>query len=159
MHASFGLRQLAPADFALLRALNALFGEAFDDPHTYGAKPPSDAYLKTLLAKEHLVALAALVEQQVVGGLVAYELDKFEQPRRELYIYDLAVAEPYRRQRIATALIDRLRQIAAQRDAYVVYVQADRDDEPAIALYHKLGSRREVLHFDIEVARKPARRR
>lgn len=148
-----------PRTLAKCEELRSVNREAFDDPHTYGAKPPSDAYLKTLLAKEHLVALAALVERQVVGGLVAYELDKFEQPRRELYIYDLAVAEPYRRQGIATALIDRLRQIAAQRDAYVVYVQADRDDEPAIALYDKLGSRRKVLHFDIEVARNPARRR
>jgi aminoglycoside 3-N-acetyltransferase I len=33
----------------------------------------------------------------------------------------------------------------------VVYVQADRGDAPAIALYQKLGVREEVLHFDIPV--------
>jgi aminoglycoside 3-N-acetyltransferase I len=32
---------------------------------------------------------------------------------------------------------------------------ADYGDEPAIALYEKVGTREEVLHFDIEVVGKP----
>ena len=91
MYASLKFHQLTPADVPLLRAMNAMFGEAFGDLHAYSAEPPSDAYLEALLAKEHVVALVALVGQEVVGGLVAYELDKFERTRRELYIYDLAV--------------------------------------------------------------------
>ncbi len=93
------------------------------------------------------------------GGLAAYELKKFEQPRSELYIYDLAVAAAHRRQGIATALIHALQKIAAARGAYVIFVQADAGDEPAVALYSKLGSREEVLHFDIAVAAGTARRR
>jgi aminoglycoside 3-N-acetyltransferase I len=38
-----------------------------------------------------------------VGGLIAYELEKFERARSELYIYDLAVAEDHRRRGVATA--------------------------------------------------------
>jgi aminoglycoside 3-N-acetyltransferase I len=136
-----------------LRALNILFGEAFADPESYGAAPPDDAWLEALLAKEHVIALAALHKEAVVGGLVAYELDKFEQARREIYIYDLAVAEAQRRRGIATALIGRLREIAAERGAWVVYVQADHGDDPAIALYEKLGTREDVLHFDIPPGR------
>jgi aminoglycoside 3-N-acetyltransferase I len=153
--ASLNLHQLTAADVPLLRALNTLFGEAFGDRAAYGSDPPSDAYLEALLAKEHVIVLVALLGQEVVGGLVAYELDKFERARRELYIYDLAVAEVHRRQGIATALIQRLREIAARRGAWVVYVQADYGDEPAIALYEKLGTREDVLHFDFAVARKP----
>ena len=145
------LRRLTPADGPRLRALNALFGEAFDDPETYGAAPPSQAYLEALLAKDHVIALVALAGGDVAGGLVAYEMDKFERERREVYIYDLAVAEPYRRRGIATALIRRLQQIAADRGAWVVFVQADHGDDPAIALYEGLGVREEVLHFDIPV--------
>ena len=145
------LRRLRPADVGLLRKLNALFGDAFADPETYGAEPPSDAYLEGLLAKEHVIALVALAEEEVRGGLVAYELDKFERARREFYIYDLAVHEMHRRQGIATALIEHLRDIAARRGAWVIYVQADHGDDPATALYEKLGAREEVLHFDIGV--------
>lgn len=148
---SFTLRRLGPADVQLLRQLNALFGEAFTDPEMYGGQPPSHEYLTGLLAKEHVVAIVALANAEVLGGLVAYELDKFEMERRELYIYDLAVRDDHRRRGVATALIGRLREIAAGRGAWVVYVQADHGDDPAIALYEKLGVREEVLHFDIEV--------
>jgi aminoglycoside 3-N-acetyltransferase I len=149
------LRRLEPADVLLLRKLNALFGSAFADPDTYEAEPPSDAYLEGLLAKEHVVALVALAGDAVLGGLVAYELEKFERERRELYIYDLAVDERHRRRGIATALIEHLRAIAVQRGVWVVYVQADHGDIPAIALYEKLGTREEVLHFDIPVKFSP----
>ena len=154
--APFTLQRLGPADVGLLRRLNALFCRAFDDPASYAAEPPGDAYLENLLGKEHVFALVALareegLEEEVLGGLVAYELDKFEQARREFYIYDLAVAEEHRRRGIATALIGRLREIAAQRGAWVIYVQADYGDDPAIALYGKLGMREDVMHFDIPV--------
>ncbi len=112
---------------------------------------PSDAYLRGLLAKPHFIALAALDGDRVVGGLAAYELEKFEQARSEIYIYDLAVLESHRRQGIATALIRSLQGIGKQRGAYVIYVQADPPDEPAIRLYQSLGTREEVLHFDIPV--------
>jgi len=148
-------RRLGPADVPVLRTLNALFGTAFADAETYGAEPPSDAYLEGLLAKEHVIALVALAGEEVLGGLVAYELDKFERARREVYIYDLAVRAEHRRQGVATALIGHLREIAARRGAWVVYVQADHGDDPAIALYEKLGVREDVLHFDIRVDPSP----
>jgi aminoglycoside 3-N-acetyltransferase I len=88
----------------------------------------------------------------VVGGIAAYELQKFEQERSEIYIYDLAVAAAHRREGIATALIQELKKIGAAREAYVIFVQADIGDIPAIELYTKLGTREEVLHFDIAVA-------
>jgi aminoglycoside 3-N-acetyltransferase I len=95
--------------------------------------------------------LAALKGEQVVGGLVAYELQKIEQPRREIYIYDLAVDAAHRRAGIATALIEALQPLARDCGAWVIYVQADYGDEPAIALYNKLGAMEEVMHFDIAV--------
>ncbi|HSN71174.1 MAG TPA: GNAT family N-acetyltransferase, partial [Steroidobacteraceae bacterium] len=57
----------------------------------------------------------------------------------------------HRRRGIAAALIRKLQQIAASRGAWVIFVQADHGDEPAIALYSKLGRREDVLHFDIPV--------
>lgn len=129
----------------------AMFGEAFDDTETYGKALPSATYLDKLLGGESFIGLAALKGGEVVGGLAAYEMRKFEQERSEIYIYDLAVAGPHRRQGIATALIQELRKLASQRGAYVVFVQADLGDSPAIALYTKLGTREDVLHFDISV--------
>jgi aminoglycoside 3-N-acetyltransferase I len=136
-----------------MEALLTTFGEAFDESQTYGAKRPSAAYLRRLLARDEFIALAALKGGDVVGGIAAYELHKFEQERSEIYIYDLAVARTHRRQGIGKALILELKRIAAARGAYVIFVQADVGDTAAIALYTKLGKREDVLHFDIAVTR------
>lgn len=149
MTPSMRLRRLGAADLATMRALNALFARAFDDPASYLASPPADAWLRTRLAKDELVVLVAEAGTEVVGGLVAYELDKLEQARREVYLYDLAVDAAHRRQGVATALIRRLQAIAAERGAWAVFVQADLGDAPAIALYEGLGVREDVLHFDL----------
>lgn len=143
------LQRLGAEDHALLLRLNALFAEAFGDAETYLGAPPDAAWARETLGRAGVVALVALEGEQVVGGLVAYELDKLERRRREVYLYDLAVAESHRRRGIATRLIDQLRAIARERGAWVVYVQADYGDEPAIALYTKLGVREDVMHFDL----------
>lgn len=151
MDSAFRIVRLAPADLARMRALNRLFAAAFDDPDSYGSAPPDDAYLAGLLAHDYTHVVVALAGETVVGGLTAYELPKFEQARREVYIYDLAVDEAHRRQGVATALIRALQAIARDRGAYVIFVQADHGDNPAIALYESLGEREDVLHFDIPV--------
>jgi aminoglycoside 3-N-acetyltransferase I len=138
-----------------MRELNSVFARAFSDPESYLRKRPSDDYLNSWLSDPNHLALVALRAGEVVGGLVAYVLHKFERDRREIYIYDLAVAEEYRRTGIATALIRRLQDIASDMGAYVIFVQADYGDDPAIALYQKMGTREEVLHFDIAVPHKP----
>ena len=102
-----------------------------------------------MLSSEQFIAIAALDGPVVVGGLAGYVLAKFEQARSEFYIYDLAVSEGYRRQGLATAMIQGIKATAAERGIYVIFVQADHGDDAAIALYTKLGTREDVLHFDI----------
>lgn len=148
----FSIRQLGPPDTALLNELSATFGEAFEEPYTYISSRPGEVYLKRLLSSECFIALVALIGESVAGGIAAYELRKFEQERSEIYLYDLAVSAPHRRRGIASALIDELKKIAAARGACTIFVQADIGDDPAIALYSKLGTRETVLHFDIAVA-------
>ena len=132
-----------------MRELLALFGRAFDDVETYAGHPPADNYLEKLLGSDTFIAIAAFAGARMVGGLTGYVLPKFEQARSEFYIYDLAVDEPHRRTGVAMAMIEALKEVAASRGIYVIFVQADLGDEPAIALYTALGTREPVLHFDI----------
>jgi len=144
------IEQLGPSDVLRMRAMLALFADAFEDNESYLAAQPDDTYLATLLGSHGFIALAAMSQEAVVGGLAAYVLTKFEQPRSEIYIYDLAVTEAHRRKGIASLLIRRLQVLAAERGNAVIFVQADPSDAPAVALYEKLGTRADVHHFDIE---------
>ena len=143
------MRVLGPADVTQFRAMLAMFGEAFGDRAAYLESQPDDEYLRGLLSSGLFIAVAALDGSAVIGGLAAYLLPKFEQARSEIYIYDLAVREAHRRKGVATSLIEELKKLAVARGAYVIYVQADRGDDAAIALYTKLGTREDVMHFDI----------
>ncbi|HEY8313210.1 MAG TPA: AAC(3)-I family aminoglycoside N-acetyltransferase [Candidatus Baltobacteraceae bacterium] len=149
---AFDTLRLTGRDVPAMRKLLAMFAEAFEDDAAYASQPPSDAYLRAFLDRADSIVLATFDETgAVVGGLVAYVLAKFEQERSEVYIYDLAVAQTHRRRGIATRLIGELRQVARVLGAYVIYVQADPPDAPAVALYESLGTREDVYHFDIEV--------
>lgn len=149
MKETVDIRTLGPADAPSLRAMLSMFGKAFEDIPTYTAQQPDDAYLERLLSGNNFIAIAAVAGSAIIGGIAAYVLQKFEQERAELYIYDLAVAEAYRRRGVATGMIEALKNLAAARGVYVIYVQADLGDDPAIALYTKVGVREDVLHFDI----------
>jgi aminoglycoside 3-N-acetyltransferase I len=142
-------RVLAPHDVAPMRQMLAVFADAFEDPDAYAARPPSDGYLAARLADPAFIAIAGYAGATMVGGLAAYELRKFEQERSEIYIYDLAVRAAFRRQGIATAMIEGLKDVARKRGSYVIFVQADHGDDPAVALYTKIGTREDVMHFDI----------
>lgn len=144
--------QLRPDDLPLFEALMTLFGEVFDEMDTYTHARPDAGYVAELLASDHFIAVAAVDEGEVVGGLGAYELKKFERARSEIFIYDLGVAESHRRRGIGTAMIEYLRDLAADRGAWVMFVQSEDGDEPATELYKSVGKLDCVaLHFDIEV--------
>jgi aminoglycoside 3-N-acetyltransferase I len=146
---SYTYRQLCAEDVRTLKQLLTVFADAFEEWDAYQSAVPQDEYLRSLLAKPYFIALVAVASDKVVGGLAAYVLEKFEQERREIYIYDLAVQELHRRKGIATRLINELRHVAHDRSAYVIYVQADKLDDAAIKLYESLGTKQDVFHFDI----------
>ena len=150
--AGFSLLRLTSSDLSAMREANALYARVFDDPESYSARPPEDGYLAALLADPGFVQLVARDDGgRVIGSLSGYVLRKFERERAELYIYDLAVDEAHRRQGVAMALIEALQPIAKVSGVWMIYVQADPEDAPALALYGKLGIRENVFHFDVAV--------
>lgn len=144
------VRRLQPGELARFRAALSVFERVFEDPDHYGTQP-DDAYIEARLRDPLFSMLVSVEDGAVIGALAGYELVKFEKPRSEFYVYDLAVEAHARRRGVATALIEAFRARAAERGGWLVFVQADLGDDPAIALYTKLGRREDVLHFDIDV--------
>ena len=146
---SLEITRLGTGQTESLRALLHLFGEAFDEADSYHHHQPDDAWLESLLSDEDFIVLTAKYQGQISGGLCAYVLRKFEQRRKEIYIYDLAVAQKSRRKGVATALIDRVRDLAAQLGAWIIVVQAEFDNDGARALYRTMGPEETSCHYGI----------
>ncbi len=152
--AKYTYKRVVAEKVDLLNQLRQVFAEAFGEEGVWNTNQPSDEYLERVLSDKNYIALVAIDEEgQVVGGLVAYVLQKIDQEHSEIYLYDLAVAVNHRRQGIATQLISELKVVAKLYGASVIFVQADNEDTGAVALYTKLSRNveTEVSHFDIDV--------
>ena len=147
------LVRLSSSDFHQIDEILEFFAAEFDDSESYLSHKKSQRYLERLLGSSSFICLAARIQDRLAGCLVAYELIKFEQERSDIYIDDVALSSSFRRRGVATALIDYLKGIAKSVGAWVIFVQADTSEgnQPAINLYTKLGTREEVLHFDIDL--------
>ena len=147
--AEFTTHRLRQNDISDMRALLSVFADAFEMDEEYLNAQPGNDYLQTRLSAPHFITLVAKKEDEIIGGLCAYVLDKFEQQRAEIYLYDLAVLCAYRRRGVATALIQALKSEALACGANVIFVQADGDDHVARSLYSGLGQPEKVVHYDI----------
>ena len=147
------IRRLTKHEVTKLRNLNALFSGVFNDSENYARHKPEDAYLATFLENlSNIVLVAENDEGEVVGGLVAYVLTKFEQERKEVYLYDLAVTKNFQQRGIGRKLMDELRHVVKGFGAYIVFVQADEGDD-AVYFYQSLHPTGEIRarSFDFEV--------
>jgi ribosomal protein S18 acetylase RimI-like enzyme len=64
----------------------------------------------------------------------------------EMFLYELAVDEAFRRQGIAKALVAALLEVARERGCYDSWVLTDADNEAALATYHASGTSAESDH-------------
>ena len=140
-------RRLGPNDSDQARVLISLFDQVFEEP----ARPRlSEEALLARLADGRVWVLVAMDQNSVVGGLVGYELPKFETERSELYLYDLAVSVAFQGQGIGRGLINALIDQVKSTDIWAVFVQADLGDEVPNALYLSYGYEQEkVHHYDL----------
>src|SRR3546814_44521 len=93
------VRLLDRDDVAPMRSMLAMFGEAFDEGRAYSDRPPGAAWLQRLLGSDAFIAIAAMKDDEMVGGLAAYVLPMFGQERIET----VASPRPSRRAVHATA--------------------------------------------------------
>lgn len=68
------VRVLGPSDATQLRALGELFATAFDERAAPRGALPTEDHLRSLLAGDAFVALVALRDHELVGGLTGYFL-------------------------------------------------------------------------------------
>ncbi|SRR5258708_558763 len=144
--------QLSFSDISEFIALMKLFGEVFEEMDTYQGVKPSESYIKTFLSDSEHIILVAQEGGSVIGGLVAYELKKFEQERSEIYIYDLAVSKVYQRRGVGTTLVENLKSIGRERGVSTLFVQAEKVDSEAVFFYKSLNAKKiDTYTFDIEL--------
>lgn len=117
------IRRLGPGDGDVIREL------AEAEPHT------------ALLDDPDTIFLVAFDGGQPVGFTFGYELDRRHGDERMLFVYELDVDEAYRRQGIATRLMQELLRLAEADGITDAFVLTEPDNLPANGVYEKVGGR------------------
>lgn len=117
------ITELGPGDDDLVAAASHLF----DGP----ALPEATA---VFLADDHHHLLVAYEGSRPVGFVSGVEVTHPDKGT-EMFLYEMAVDEPYRRRGIGRELVERLATVARRCGCYGMWVVTDHDNEAARATY------------------------
>ena len=131
----FTIRQAVEADFAeildLIKAL-ALFEKA--------PEKVTNSVEQMISEKEYFRCLVATDEDENIIAICLYFFAYYTWVGKSLYLDDLYVLEPYRRQGIASALLNKLFDVARNENCHRVRWQVLDWNESAIQFYKKCGA-------------------
>jgi aminoglycoside 3-N-acetyltransferase I len=137
------VRRLSSVDVAVARQTFAVMVEAFEeDPSAL-----SDAYLERLLARPDFWVFSASIGDEVIGGLTAHTLPMTRTESDEVFLYDIAILQRFRRLGAGRMLIASLRRAARDVGITVVFVPVDEADEEATEFYRSLQGAESRVHF------------
>ena len=120
--------RLGPDDVGRVLAAGALFDDA-----------PRREWAEDFLARSGHHLLMARVDDVDVGFVSGIEITHPDKGV-EMLLYELGVAEAYRRQGIGRALTLALADLARQLGCRGMWVPTEPDNEPAIATYRSAGA-------------------
>ena len=144
------IKRLNESDLQFFKSLIDLFNMVFEEDRS---NIGNDGNLAGLLGNAQFIVMAALAEQEVVGGLTAHELPMYYADYSEVFVYDLAVKPEYQRMGIGKELIRSLRAECSRRGVREFFVLAHEEDEHAIEFYHSTGGKSErVVNFLYETS-------
>lgn len=132
------LKRLSPEDFELAKLVSLFF--QVDD----GVENPtsvSDEYMKKLLSKKGFHILVAVENDEILGGLTAYEFVKYKSEETEMFLYEIGVEERHRRKGVAGKLLEGLRKICAEKNISTIFVATEIGNEAARKFYEKTGGK------------------
>lgn len=141
--------RLTPSETARFQALVRLLAEVFEhEPFTM----PPVSHLHAMLQSPGFIAIAATENQKVIGGLTAHVLPSCYREAPSVYLYDIAVHPDWQRQGLGGQLVAALHSEARGIGAAEVFVQADVEDDHALAFYRALrGREARVRHYTFEL--------
>jgi aminoglycoside 3-N-acetyltransferase I len=143
MESQVVVQRLSSADALVARQTFAVMVEAFQEEPSF----LSDAYLARLLERQDFWVISASIGDEVIGGLTAHTLPMTRNESDEIFLYDIAILERFRRLGAGRMLIDSLRQEALKVGISVVFVPVDEEDGEALEFYRSLDGVESPVRF------------
>ncbi len=138
MSTQFEIEKLSSNQIALAKELMLMFqlDDGIENPTL-----PSENYLTEILAKDDFHVIVALKNNQLIGGLTAYEIKMFKRETIEMFLFEIGVEKSQRKKGVATALIEFLKEICIAKGIIEMFVGTGKDNLAARRLYLTTGGK------------------
>jgi aminoglycoside 3-N-acetyltransferase I len=126
------IRRLGEGDAAVAEVAVRTFkgpSHSADSPDAFLANPAN-----------FLLVAVAENGREPVGYLLAYRLQRPDRQAAQMFIYEIAVAEGFRRRGLASALLGEIRRLARAEGMFEAFVLTSRGNEAARSLYASTGA-------------------
>lgn len=133
---TFQIKKLQLADFQIAENLIRMFG------FTEGSRQQvfsSAGYVRQMLSRKDFHVIVALENNELIGGLTAYELKMFKRETTEMFLYEIEVAETHRQRGIGKALIEFLKEYCVRKGIVEMFVGTEKHNTAARKLYSSTG--------------------
>lgn len=105
---------------------------------------PPELYLKFFLQNEKNHVLVATLNNIIIGGLTAYEIQMYKNETSEMFLFEIDVDENYRQQGVGTLLIQKLKDVCTRQNIKQIFVITSRGNHPALKLYNTTGGKGDI---------------
>lgn len=107
---------------------------------TFAAKDVSRQHMERFLTNPANYLIVAHVEDNLAGFLLAYALERLKEDSHKMFIYEIEVAEGYRRKGVGTALVRYVRDIVRREKMLSAFVFTNYSNEGAVEFYKSTGA-------------------
>lgn len=131
------IRVLETHEVARLEELFELYCQVFQEQHVR----PEAKVLADRLQDPAVFFVAALVEDELVGGMTIYVQPSLYTDQVYYNIFDMAIKQAWQNRGIGRKMLHFMIELARQDHAEALYIEADDGDDAANHLYHSLAVR------------------
>ena len=144
----FKIKRLTKKDVTTAQQLFPLLQQVFEVENPAIA---TNDYVTKLLKNIAFVCFAAIYNNEVVGGLTAYELPMYHPPCSELFIYDIGVKPEFQRMGLGKQLVAAVKEYGNEKDMKQLFVDASEADGHAVNFYRSMNGKEEkVVQFTFD---------
>lgn len=146
---SIQIKQLNVQDIKIAQQLFFLFSEVFENE---SPSISSESHIRKLLLNPGFIVYAAIHENEIIGGLTAYELQMYHSDSAEIFIYDIAVTQKYQRRGVGKKLLESIQEYCRKNGITEMFVSANEEDQHALDFYQATGGMAEkVFNFTYNI--------
>ena len=93
----------------------------------------------TYLENEDNYLMADIIDNEIVGFLLAYTLQRCDGKNAMIYVHEVNVLSEHRKKGVGGSLLNALKVICKEKNIMKIFLLTNKSNEPAVKLYESVG--------------------